>query len=657
MNRMVVRANVEHRAFNEKLKLNVNFANSITNGDLIPDQVYNNMMTYLPTVAVKQADGSYTEDKSRTTGTGGYYNPVALLNQHVIQNHINLMLVNGVANVNILPGLDFTASLSLQKQQADTNLYYYKNSMLARNLNADGYAQRNSVKSTKKVLEAYANYNFSLDQHKFKLMAGYSWQEDHDGDGFQVSGSDFLSDDMLWNNIGSGNNSISTRYGNIYVSTIRLISFYGRLGYDLNGKYLFQATLRRDGSSAFGNNQQWGYFPSASIGWNVHRESFMQDLPLINVFKLRAAYGVSGNSTGFNAYTTRNTYANGSSYFYYMGNWINALVATQNANPNLKWERTTTFNAGFDFAILNSRISGIVDYYIKNTSDLIGDYTVSTQLYPTGILTANVGKMENKGVEVLLNATPVRNKEFTWKTSINLARNENRIVSLANDVLQAKAYYTANYVSGRGQSAVSGYQIIAPDLPLGSFYTLRYAGKNDVGKSMFYGSDGKPSSDSTAFSNFGVTGSAQPTMMYGWSNNFRYKKFDLNIFVRGVRGNKILNATRADMNAPIYANQTNVLQSTTVEESTKDVNAHFISDRYIEDGSFIRLDNATLGYTFNALRKFNMRLYISGNNLFIITKYKGIDPEVNMSGQTPGIDYRNFYPKTRSYLMGVNLSL
>jgi TonB-dependent starch-binding outer membrane protein SusC len=656
MNRLVIRSNVEHRAFNDRLKLNVNFVNSSTNGKLIPDQVFNNMMTYLPTVSIKQKDGSYTEDKSRTVGTGGYYNPVGLLNQNKIENKINLMLVNGVVNVNVLPGLDLTASLSLQKQQADTNLYYYKSSMLARAVNADGYAQRNAVKSTKKVLEAFGNYNVAFGLHNIKLLAGYSWQEDREGDGFQVSGSDFISDDLLWNNIGFGNNSITTRYGNIYVSTVRLISFYGRLGYDYDGKYMFQASLRRDGSSAFGNNQRWGYFPSASVGWNIHKEDFMQNLPVISALKLRAAYGVSGNSTGFNAYTTKTIYANGSSYFYYMGNWINAIVATQNPNSNLKWERTSTFNAGFDFALLNNRVSGSFDYYIKKTSDLIGDYSVSTQVYPTSVLTANVGEMENKGIEVQVNATPVKTDKFTWKTSFNVAHNKNRIVSLTNDVLQASSYYTANFVGGRGQSAVSGYQIIAPNLPLGSFNTLRYAGKGTDGKSMFYGADGKASADSTAFTSFAITGSAQPTVTYGWSNSFRYGKFDLNVFLRGVKGNKILNATRADMNAPIYANLTNVLESTTTEENIKDGQAHFISDRYIEDGSFIRLDNATLGYTFNPMNKFTLRLYVSGNNLFIITKYKGVDPEVNMSGQTPGIDYRNFYPKTRSYLMGLNLT-
>lgn len=654
MNRFVVRANLEHRAFEDRLKVNLNVTNSITNGVQIPAQVYNNMMTYMPTVSVMQADGSYTEDRTRTTGTGGYYNPVALLNSNTIQNKINLFLVNGVVNWNILPGLDFTTSVSLQKQQLDTNLYYKSTSMLLANAQDKGNAERTTVSSTKKIWESYANYANSFGKHNIKLLAGYSWQEDRDGDGFKSSNYNFVSDELLWNNLGLGSGNVRN-YGYNFLSTLRLISFYGRAGYDYNGKYLFQASLRRDGSSAFGKNNRWGYFPAVSAGWNINREAFMSNVHFVNALKLRAGYGVSGNSTGFNAYSAQNILGSSNTYFWYNGAYITSMSPLQADNPNLKWERTATVNIGIDFSLFNNKLNGSIDVYDKRTSDLIADYSLSPLVSSISSFTANVGEMSNKGIELSLNSTPVKTASFSWTTAVNLAHNVNKIESISNSLFKRDQIYTATYVGGRGQSGVNGYQIIQAGLPLGSFYTLRNAGRGTDGVTMFYDTKGAASSGNAKNENFFVNGSAQPKLLYGWNNTFRYGKFDLNVFVRGVYGNKILNATKADMNAPSLANLTNILEST-LSVPMSDVNEHFISDKYIESGSYLRLDNATLGYSLTTKQNYHLRFYVAANNLFIITNYTGIDPEISMSGQTPGIDYRNFYPKTRSFIAGLNVT-
>jgi iron complex outermembrane receptor protein len=275
-------------------------------------------------------------------------------------------------------------------------------------------------------------------------------------------------------------------------------------------------------------------------------------------------------------------------------------------------------------------------------------------MYPKDILTANAGNMSNKGIELSLNATVVKNRSFSWTTSVNLAHNVNKILSISSAVLKAQQFYTANNLVARSQSGVSGYQIIKEGYALGSFYTLRYAGKNSAGLSQFYGKDGSVATTNSNFSSFDFTGSAQPKLLYGWSNNFRYKQFDLNFFLRGVTGNKILNATRAYISDPAQAGATNIPVAS-LSESAADKQNQFLSDRYIESGSYLRLDNATIGYTLKTKASYSFRFYVSGNNLFIITDYKGMDPEVNMGGQTPGIDNSNFYPKTRSLLMGVNL--
>jgi len=656
LERFIVRANMEQRMLKDRLKLNLGVTNSNTTTDKIASQVYNNMFTYLPTVSVKKADGTYSEDFSRTTGTGGYYNPVALLNNNTIQSKTDLYLVNGSAKLNILAGLDFTAMASMQREQVNDNLYYNKASMLAQGLK--GYAERAAVKNTQNIAELYFNYDKTFGDHNMKLLAGYSWQENRSGDGFQASGQNFISDDLLWNNLGlsNGNGNTVVNYGSNYISTLRLISFYGRAMYDYKGKYLLQATLRRDGSSAFGKDEQWGLFPSVSAGWNIDREDFMQNVSFVSNLKLRAGYGVSGNSIGFNAYTAQLVYgAQDASYFYSDGKWLKAVGPIQNENANLKWERTATINGGLDFSLFKNKLTGSIDVYNKKTTDLIAPYTVSTTQYQFNVLTANVGSMVNKGIELTLNTTPIRTKDFSWTTSVNLSHNKNEITSISKGEIKADQFFTANF-GGRGQSGISGFQIIKEGYPLGSFYTLRYAGKNEAGISMFYDKDGNASTANTGFEHFQITGSAQPKLLYGWNNTFKYKRFDLNVFVRGVYGNKILNATLADMNAPIYAHQTNI-PLMTLSESMKDNTAQFVSDRYLESGSYLRLENATIGYSFNIKGNKSLRLYASGNNLFIITKYKGVDPEINMAGQTPGIDYRNFYPKTRSVMFGLNLSI
>jgi TonB-linked SusC/RagA family outer membrane protein len=652
--RFIVRANMEQRMLNNRLKLNLGMTNSnITNNRIAPE-VYNNMFTFLPTVGVRNAAGGYSEDPARTKGTGGYYNPVALLNDNTFQGKTNLYLVNGSVNVDIVKGLRFTALGSLQKEKIDENLYHNSRSMLSQGFN--GCAQRSSVQNTQKVLESYFDYETTVGDHGLKFLAGYSWQENRDGEGFQTSGRNFVSDDLLWNNLGLGNGNGTTvvDYGTNFISTLRLISFYGRINYDYKGKYLLQGTLRRDGSSAFGINNRWGMFPSVSAGWNIDAEDFMENVDFVNALKVRAGYGVSGNSIGFNAYTSRLTYG-AAGYFYYDGKWVTAIGPTQNENPNLKWERTATLNLGLDFDLFKGKLSGSLDVYDKKTSDLIAPYTVSTTSYPFNSLTANVGSMSNQGIELALKTTPVRTKDFSWTTAINLSHNKNEITSISNEAFQAGEFYTANF-GGRGQSGINGFQIIKEGLPLGSFYTLRYAGKNDKGVSMFYDKNGVAATGNTGFDNFQVTGSAQPKLLYGWNNTFRYKQFDLNVFVRGVYGNKILNATLSDMNAPIYAHQTNI-PVITLDESINDNTAQFVSDRYLESGSYLRLDNATLGYTFKFKKIRSFRIYGGANNLFIITKYRGVDPEIDMAGQTPGIDNRNFYPKTRSLTFGVNVSI
>ncbi len=647
LERFVFRSNVQHREFNDRLKLSLSLSNSASKKEDVDVLVYSNMLKYLPTVGVKRADGTYTEDWSRTRG---YLNPVSLIDNNAFDGKNRTFLVSGQAELNIIDGLMYTLNVSSQDEQINNDIYYNRFSGLYQNVN--GKAVRNTVNNTKKILETYFNYDKGFGAHDVKFLAGYSWQEDKLGNGFQTTNQGFVNDELGYNNPGLGDPppGVVVDYGGMRIQTQRIISFYGRANYAYNNRYLFQASVRRDGSSAFGKNNRWGYFPAASVGWLIHKENFMSQLQTINELKLRVSYGISGNSQGFDAFTSTLLYGS-AQRFYYNGAYINAIGPFQNANPDLKWERTAMLNLGLDFGLFNGLLSGSVDVYDKRTSDLIWTYPVSTTQYFVNQLTANAGEVSNKGVEVLLNARPINTNDFTWRTSFNISHNKSNLESLSNDNFELPLIYTA-YVGGKGQSGNSS-QVVEEGYPIGTFYTWRYAGKNENGVTMIYDKEGNPTTAPSS-SDFAYTGSAQPKLIYGWNNSFRYKDFDFNFFLRGVYGNKILNATLADMNSPAEATFTNI-PVFSLSESPNDNNAYYLSDRFIESGSYLRLDNVTLGYTFQLKSTKSLRLYTTANNLFVITDYRGIDPEVNMGGLTPGIDNGNYYPKTRSFILGLNI--
>lgn len=657
LDRLILRGYVNQRFFKDRLKLGLTITNSTSDiHDIYQAQVLQNMLFYLPTVSPFNPDGSYKEFYGRTGS--GTLNPLSLIDNNQIRTKDTKTLINGLAQVDILSGLRFTLSVSSQKNQNNYNTYQNSASGLAVNLG--GLARRSSFENTNTVLETYFNYDKIFGQHNLKLLAGYSYQEDRTNDGFGVSTQRFSNDELSYNNLFLSNPSALSQiaFDNSPISTLRLISFYGRVQYQYADKYLFQASIRNDGSSAFGSNERYGYFPAVSAGWRINQENFLKDVDFITDLKFRAGYGESGNSAGFDAFSALliyGTQASGSK-FYYNGNITNAIGPVRNDNPNLKWETTATSNFGLDFGFLNNRISGSVDYYIKKTSDLIYDqYPVSTTQYFVPTFTANVGRISNKGVEVVLNLIPVQTDSFVWRTSLNGSHNKNVIDNISNDQFTLNFIQTAQ-LGGKGQSFLYS-QIIQPGLPLGSFNLWHYTGKNAGGISSYENAAGQIVSTQPLSTDVRLAGSAQPKFVYGWNNSFSYKNFDLNFLVRGVTGNKILNGTLAALNNPADTKFQNIPRFT-LGESFADINGYLVSDRFLENGSYLRMDNATLGYTFKpkvtAIK--SLRFYASTNNLFIITKYRGIDPEVNIGGLTPGIDNNNYYPKTRSFIFGLNAS-
>ncbi|HEY0611493.1 MAG TPA: TonB-dependent receptor [Chitinophaga sp.] len=657
LTRTVVRGYINQRYFNNRLRLSLAVTNSSTKGNNIAqEQVLPGMIFYLPTVSPYNADGTYKENLTRTGS--GPYNPLALLNSATTRNDNNKTLINGIIQVEIIKGLKYTLSGATQRDQNNVNTYLTHT--FAPVLTANGRATRTSYLNTNTILESYFNYDRDFGAHSVKLLAGYTYQQDKTNDGFGVTTQNFSNDALSYNNLYLSNptNISQIVFDNNPISTLRLISYYGRVQYAYAGKYLFQASLRNDGSSAFGKNNRWGYFPAVSAGWNISSEDFMKNIRLISNLKLRAGYGVSGNSAGFNAFTSLLVYGTpaGNTKFQYNANATNAINLVRNENPDLKWESTATANIGLDFGILNDRINGSVDYYIKKTSDLIYDqYPVSTTQYIIPTYTANVGRIKNSGIELIINAVPVKTGDFTWRTSVNLAHNKNVVEKLSNDKFTINYIETAQ-LGGKGQSGIYS-QIVQNGYALGTFKLWHYMGKDSAGISTYQKADGTVTNQQPLTTDARISGNAQPSLIYGWTNSFYFKGFDFNFLIRGVTGNKILNSTLAALNNPVDAKLQNIPRFT-LEESFKDRNAYLRSDRFLESGSYLRMDNITLGYTFKPRTQAikSLRFYVSGNNLFVITSYRGIDPEVSLGGLTPGIDNNNLYPKTRTYMVGLSAS-
>lgn len=658
LQRTIFKGYVNQRFFEDRLKLGLSITQSGSNiSDVYQQYILPGMLFYLPTVSPFNADGTYKENYTRTGS--GPLNPLSLINNNIIKINDNVIFVNGIAQVDIIKGLKYTLNISTQKNQNNYNTYLNSASGLAVNLG--GVARRNSYLNKNDVIESFFNYDRVFGQHNIKLLAGYSYQQNRTNEGFGVQSQRFSNDNLTYNNLFLSNPASVSQiaFDNNPISTLRLISYYGRVQYQFNRKYLLQASLRNDGSSAFGVNNRWGYFPAISAGWRIIDENFMDRARAISDLKFRAGYGVSGNSLGFDAFSSLLVYGTpqGNNKFLYNGNITNAIGPVRSNNPDLKWESTSTVNVGLDFGFLKDRISGSIDYYIKKTSDLIYDqYPVSTTQYFLPIYTANVGRIKNSGVEFIVNIAAIRNKSFTWNTSVNLAHNKNIVETLSNEQFTLPSIPTAQ-LGGKGQSG-NFSQVVQPGSPLGTFNLWHYLGKDkQSGVSTYEKADGLVIATQPLTTDARLVGNAQPKLVYGWNNTFSYKNFSLNFLLRGVLGNKILNATLASLNNPTDAKIQNIPRFT-LGESFKDINAYLISDRFLQSGSYLRLDNATIGYTLkpNVTAIKSIRLYLTANNIFVITKYKGIDPEVNIGGLTPGIDNNSFYPKTRTILFGINAS-
>lgn len=617
------------------------------------------MNYYSPTNAIKNADGTWT------VGSGSKnYNPLALMEENKSETVWKRNQFVGKTALELWKGFVWSVNYSWSNYQSTYSAYNTRNSQLEGIGNKNGQATRNTYFGREQTFETYLNYDFKVGKSKWGLMGGYSWEEKKNNDGFGLSVEGYYNDDLGWYNMSYAQTILGVQNSvqSGYLEKVRNISFYGRVNYSFDSRYMLQATIRRDGSSVFGKNNRWGTFPSVSAAWNITEEKFMQNQHIFDNLKLRAGYGISGNAMGFDVYSSYNTYG-ASGTFVYDGKIYRTYGATKNANPDLKWESTGMLNIGLDFAFLKGRLNGTVEVYHKKTKDLIWSYPVSTTQYIYGWIDANVGEMTNKGIEFTLNAVPVRTKNFMWSTTLNLSHNKNTV-----DKMQNETFHTTNLTQGdpmvAGVSADGWTQRIMEGEPIGTFYTYQYAGIVN-GRSEYYVLDenGNRTGETTnnpSLKDRSITGCAQPKLNAGWNNTLTYKNWSLNAFITGVFGNDVYNSARAHYtSAQMFSDGKNVLKEF-LNNPASDASGSLPSDRFIEKGSYVRLQTLSLSYTFrNCFNDWiqDLTLYGTANNLFTITNYKGLDPEVNMGGIDPGIDYRwSRYPHTRTFMVGVKIN-
>ena len=590
------------------------------------------------------------------SGTGTS-NPVEQMMQKESYGNGNFFRGSVKATVNIKPVKGLRVSGFAAIEEGDNRNFWYN-----RTINTDetgsGMGGRGSNFSFTKLFEVTADYSRSFGQHHVAGVAGFSYQKFlYDGQNIENKG--FPTDDAKYFQIGNGDASKKYLNASSYRNSNALAAVFGRVNYNYAEKYLVSASIRREGSSRFGANNKWGWFPAVSLGWRITGEDFMEGKDWCNDLKLRAGFGVTGNNLGSDLKSVA-MLSNGGS-FWYNGQYVYTYGVSQNVNPDLRWEKKYEYNLGLDYAFLDNRLYGSLDVYYRQTRDLLWDYEVPTPPYQYPTLLANAGQMDSYGVELAISGVPVQTKDWTWVTTPTISFNKNIITKLSDP---SKGFnYTKTTSGGVGENGImnTNVQLLTEGEAVGSFYGYSFAGYKSDGTAMFNTpTGGYIQAVNASEGHKQIIGNAQPLFTYGWNNTIRWKNLDATLFFRGVVGNKILNVTRWAY-GPQKSASTNIFMKDAVGSDVKYSDKGHFTDQYLEDGSYIKLDNVTIGYNFKFKEnKYieSLRVYLTAQNVFTITKYSGQDPEVNTTGVwDAGIDYPDFYPNVATVLLGVNISL
>lgn len=594
------------------------------------------------------------DTKNETPVSGGYYyndgpfeyyNPVALLNEMDDDGDVRDFTGSVNASFKLFEGLKINALGALNQTNERYGHYYGKYYPIG--FGNNGYAEVYNNMAKKQQYETSLDFQKTYKGHKVQAIAGYSYNSE-EYENYYSMNYKFDTDLYSFYNIGAGSALADGKASMSSSKTSnKLIAFFGRVMYNYKEKYLLSTSVRYEGSSRFGTNNKWGTFPALSLGWRLSEEPFIKNLSWIQNLKLRAGFGVTGNQD-IGDYKSLQILTKGSN-FYYDNSWVSTYQPASNPNPDLKWEKKEELNFGLDFSVLDSRLNVSLDYYRRRTKDLLYTYTVPVppNLYSSKF--TNVGTIDNNGFEMTVNATPVKIKNFKWNLTATFSRNKNKLVSFSNNdyaMVDIKTGYFGDDLKVYTERIVEGGAI-------GNFWGPKFLGFDKNGDNIFEDVDknGKINDSDNQ-----VIGNAYPDFTFSLSNSFVYKNFDLSFLLRGSVGNDVLNQSRVYYEGFGYFGSRNILRSTLDNAEYK--GAAIYSSRFVEDGSYLKLDNLTIGYTIPFKSKFisRCRVYLTGQNLLTVTGYKGIDPEVSLSGLEPGIDWYDFYPRSKTYVFGLNVT-
>lgn len=660
------RASVMHTTKGGLFTINLNVAPRIIYRDNADWGVFRNAIEANPTTPLMDPENPnlYYNFQGQVVGS----NPVEL--QKLEKNHSDTKLLDwdGTIKLNLLPLLakdgtsnhNFSTQIMFADHQYSNNDSWFRpsTSTLAINAGYDGEASRAYSKERQYVVEWLTNYSTRIaDKHNIKAMVGYSYQYSQ-YQGFSAWNKDFPNDGLGADNIGSG--ELAKEEGEVLMSSYKndakLISFFGRVSYDFEGKYLFTASLRHEGSSKFGANHKWGDFPAVSAGWRISQESFMKDIEWINDLKIRADYGVTGNQD-FGSYNSLNTMS-GFGYYFYNGKYYQVWGPGKNVNPDLRWEKGKNWNVGIDFSLFSNRFYGSLNYFNRRQQDLLGNYKVSVPPYLFDETFVNVGTMKNTGFEFDLSFNAVNTKDFSYNFNVIGTVMSNKFVDFSNSEYVGQDFY--NMCGTEDPYPYYNLQRIEKGKSLGNFYMWKYAGITNGGEWLVYDKDGDIIRASQATDeDRQVVGNGMPKFTMSTSHNFRYKNFDLALFFRGAFGFDLFNIHDFYYGTRNFTG--NVLKKAYGKNFDINPDANpVVSDYFIERGDYFKLDMLTLGYTLPTPKcRFLDRLRVSGTvkNVFTITKFSGVDPSTyQVNGLTPGGQgSRTYYPSTRQFIVGLQL--
>lgn len=518
-----------------------------------------------------------------------------------------------------------------------------------------GFASKSNYLAWTKTFEATTDYRKTFnDLHTITGILGYSYQYET-FEKFRVNNNGFTTDAFLDWNLGAGSAINDTSLPRPGMGSEKqdntLVAFFGRVNYSLADKYYLQGILRREGSSRFGANHKWGNFPAVSAGWTISEEEFMDGVDFVDELKFRVGYGITGNQ-GIPNYQSLVTLGTGGVYPQ-NGVYYQTYGAARNPNPDLRWEQKAELNFGLDFAVLERRISGSIDVYNRNTKDLLYNYNAQQPPYVRDLIYTNVGTLRNSGIEFQISAIPLQQNNFNWNIDFTANTQSNRLTKLSSDL------YEANWLSFYGLPSPGNLGDafrLEEGGSVGNFYGKRFAGFTEDGKWLFYKQDGSTGTASEmSDDDLTVIGNGVPKFQASLTNTFTYKNFDLTFMFRGKFGFDILNLKELYFGNKKWL-PNNLFKSAVTKHDQLDDDPQY-SDYYLEKGDFVKLDNLTLGYNvpLNTSYIRNLRVYVTGKNLFTITGYSGSDPELQDTGFEPGVDARDYYPRTRSWSVGLNI--